>query len=394
MKNVLTIVKKELTRFFKDKRLLITTLILPAVLIYVLYSFMGTAIFSQLNNSDEYVPLVYVNDIPNSIDNLLTTSEIKLEKKSYSLEEIEAIKEQITNQEADLLLIFSDDFDQMVAEYQTGLGDAPYILMYYNSGNTSSYTIYQTLESLFNSYESIIANKFDINMQNDKFDLVTDENVSSMIFSMILPFLILTFLFSACMSVAPESISGEKERGTIATLLVTPIKRSELAIGKIISLSIIAILSAISSFIGVVTSIPKLLGGLGEDISVSASVYAFKDYLLLLLIIMTTVLVIISIMAILSSLAKSVKEATTIISPLMIIVMLVGITSMFGNVNSNLFVYLIPIYNSIQAMGSILSFNISYINILVTIVSNVCYSLLFIYFLTKIFNSEKIMFTR
>ena len=109
---------------------------------------------------------------------------------------------------------------------------------------------------------------------------------------------------------------------------------------------------------------------------------------------MTTVLVIISIMAILSSLAKSVKEATTIISPLMIIVMLVGITSMFGNVNSNLFVYLIPIYNSIQAMGSILSFNISYINILVTIVSNVCYSLLFIYFLTKIFNSEKIMFTR
>ena len=41
------------------------------------------------------------------------------------------------------------------------------------------------------------------------------------------------------MSVAPESIAGEKDRGTIATLLVTPLKRTHLAIGKIISLAII-----------------------------------------------------------------------------------------------------------------------------------------------------------
>jgi ABC-type Na+ efflux pump permease subunit len=61
---------------------------------------------------------------------------------------------------------------------------------------------------------------------------------------MILPFLILSFLFSGCLAVTPESIAGEKERGTIATLLVTPIKRRELAIGKIISLSILATLAA------------------------------------------------------------------------------------------------------------------------------------------------------
>ena len=43
------------------------------------------------------------------------------------------------------------------------------------------------------------------------------------------------------MAVAPESIVGEKERGTIATLLVTPMKRSELAVGKVLSLSVIGL---------------------------------------------------------------------------------------------------------------------------------------------------------
>ncbi|MFQ7035420.1 MAG: ABC transporter permease subunit [Candidatus Borkfalkia sp.] len=52
------------------------------------------------------------------------------------------------------------------------------------------------------------------------------------------------------MGIAPESIAGEKERGTIATLLVTPIKRSELVVGKVLSLSALSSLSAISSFIG------------------------------------------------------------------------------------------------------------------------------------------------
>jgi sodium transport system permease protein len=71
--------------------------------------------------------------------------------------------------------------------------------------------------------------------------------------------LIIMFLFSGAMSIGPDSIAGEKERGTIATLLVTPVKRSEIAIGKVMSLSIISLFSATSSFIGIMLSLPKLL---------------------------------------------------------------------------------------------------------------------------------------
>ena len=392
MKNILSIVKKEFFRFFKDTRLMFTTVILPGLMIFVLYSVMGGALTDQFAGDSEYVHKVYVNEIPDSINMLLEASEIKIEKISFDEEKIDEVKEKITKKEADLLLVFSPDFDNKVNDYQIGNGDAPYILMYYNSTNTESGIIYSTFEALFNQYESLISNKFDINSGSEKFDLATEKDMTGTIFSMMLPFLILTFLFSGCMAIAPESIAGEKERGTIATLLITPIKRSELAIGKIISLSCISILSALSSFIGTVASLPKLMGM--QEGAINANVYDMTDYLYILLIIVATVMVIISVMAILSSLAKSVKEASTLISPLMVLVMLIGITSMFGSTQESQIAYIIPIYNSVQAMGSIFSFAINPVNILITVLSNTVYAVIAVYVLTKMFNNEKIMFSK
>ncbi len=78
----------------------------------------------------------------------------------------------------------------------------------------------------------------------------------------------------------------------------------------------------------------------------------------------------------------------------MIITMLVGITSMFGDVSSNRVLYLIPIFNSVQAMGGIFSFNADVVAILITLISNVCYSVILVYILTRVFNNEKIMFSK
>lgn len=395
MKNILAVIKKEFFRFFKDRRLMLTTLILPGLMIFVVYSIMGDALLNKFGGDSEYTPIVYVNEIPESINNLFNASELKLEKKSYNESEIEAIKEKITKKEADLLIIFPDNFDEVVKNYDVKDGlPAPNIEIYYCSVNTESSKAYSIIATLLDGYEKSLSNKFNINF-GDNYDLSTSKEATGTIFSMMLPFLILTFLFSACISVAPEAIAGEKERGTIATLLVTPIKRSELAIGKIISLSVIAILSALSSFVGTIASLPKLMGASRDEGEIiSANIYIFTDYMFVLLIILTTVLVVISLMAILSAIAKSVKEASTIISPLMIITMLVGITSMFGDVSSNRVLYLIPIFNSVQAMGGIFSFNADVVAILITLISNVCYSVILVYILTRVFNNEKIMFSK
>ena len=392
MRNIFAIIKKEFFRFFKDTRLMFTTVILPGLMIFLVYSVIGTALTDQFGGDSEYVHKVYVNEIPESINYLIENSGITIEKIEYKDEDVEFVKEKIAKKEADILVIFSPDFDNSVNSYEIGNGEAPYIKMYYNSISTESGIIYNTLSTLFNAYESQISNKFDINLGEEKFDLASDKDLTGTIFSMMLPFLILTFLFSGCMAIAPESIAGEKERGTIATLLVTPIKRSELAIGKIISLSVIAILSALSSFLGTIASLPKLMGM--QDGQISSNVYSMGDYFYILLIIVSTVMVIISVMAILSSLAKSVKEASTLISPLMVLVMIVGVTSMFGSSETSLLMYFVPIYNSVKIMGAIFSFNLNTLYVLITVLSNIIYSIILVYALTKVFNNEKIMFSK
>ena len=53
MKNILTIMKKEFARFFKDKRLCFTTILMPGLLIYIIYSFMGSALTDMYTVDDE-----------------------------------------------------------------------------------------------------------------------------------------------------------------------------------------------------------------------------------------------------------------------------------------------------------------------------------------------------
>lgn len=113
----------------------------------------------------------------------------------------------------------------------------------------------------------------------------------------------------------------------MATLLVTPIKREQLAIGKILGLSIIVVLGGISSFIGAMLSLPFL--SIGQD-EIDTSVYSINDYLELFIIVISTVLIMISLTAIVSVLARSIKEASSSMAPLTILVALVGISGMYN----------------------------------------------------------------
>ncbi len=204
--------------------------------------------------------------------------------------------------------------------------------------------------------------------------------------------LLMVFLFSGCMAVAPESIAGEKERGTIATLLVTPLKRSHLALGKILSLSVIAILSGLSSFLGTMLSLPKLMGG-GETMNVN--VYGITEYAMLLVVILSTVLVIVAVVSIISAFAKNVKEATGWVTPIMIVSMLFGVTTMVESLSKTEPVwFLIPLYNSAQCMSGIFSLEMDMVNIAVTVASNIVYAGIGVVVLTKMFDSEKVMFSK
>ena len=388
MKNIWTIMKKEFSRFFKDKRLVLA-LVLPGILIYLIYSFLGNGIFSKLGGTDEnYVYQIYTANMPEAFQEPFSKTD-KIELHAISSEEANAVKDKVADKDTDLLVVFPDDFEEAYEAVKNGTSETyPQVQLYYNTTRTEGSQAYALFSTLISEFQQEVNPYFLAVPQ----DLATAKDTTGMIFSMIAPMLVLMFLFSGCMAVAPESIAGEKERGTFATMLVTPVKRSHIAVGKIISLSVLSLISGLCSFLGLILSLPKLMGGME---GISASVYSAGSYLMLLGIILSSVLVIVSLISVVSALAKSVKEAANMIGPMMILVMLLGVSTMFssGAVGS-FFWYLIPLYNSARAMSGIFSFAASPVAVFITIGANVAAAVLLAFALAKMFDNEKIMYNK
>lgn len=391
--NVLTIIKKEFARFFGDRQLLFTAVIMPGLLIYIIYSFMGSGIESMVSEGADDMVTVRVENMPQSVaplfDSLPSTVTIE---QPFQQPDIEALEDKSINT---VLVRFPADFDRQLVEYdpQSGM-PAPNVEIYYNSTNNASQRVEYALDAMLSSFEDGMSNRFDINRADSeemRFNQASDESIGAMVWSKLLPMLILMMLFSGVMAIAPSSIAGEKERGTIATLLVTPMRRNELALGKIVSLSSIALLSGISSFIGIALSLPNMVPDAGE----LSFHYTASDYLVLLLIIFATVLIMASAVSLLSALAKDVKNAGTMITPFMLVIMLSGLLPMFQDgASQSLAVYLIPFYNSMEVMVAVFLHEMQWSTVLVTLGANVAYTGIAVWGLTRLFNSEKVMFSR
>lgn len=382
MKTVFTIIKKEFTRFFKDKRFVVTAILLPGILIYALYSMIGTITMNVVESSAEYKPAAYVCNMPESLSASFGSALVVLDFSSD-----EEAKSAVLNGEADVYVVFPENFSQAVV----GAADAPNVEVYYNSSSENSVSGYAVVAAILDAYESAVANLFNVNAgDGGQYDLCADENgTGKYILSMVVPMVLLMLLFSGCMPVASESIAGEKERGTIATMLVTPVKRSHIAIGKIIALSVVALCSGLCSAIGLILSLPKLAGG----VEMSFAMYSFADYFAILGVVLSTVLILITLISIVSAFAKSMKEANAMVIPIMVLTLLCGVFSMFSS-SASLGLFFIPVFNSARVIATVLSGSVGAAAVAITICSNIVYAVLLSFVLTRMFNSEKIMFNK
>ncbi len=376
MRNIWIVMKKELARVFKDKKLIFTTLIMPGLLLYIIYSFMGLGVGKMVEPEEHYV--IYHHNLPEDLqqtvsDIMSADGKTTVEYQFVEKEDITNIEEKIKAKEA-LLLVEFDEANQT-------------LMYYFSEGNMKSLILFQTFSSIVShSTSKTVINDIEVSI----IVKTVDETETGMsIISGMLPMLIIIFLFQGALAVGPESIAGDKERGTLATLLATPTKRSEIALGKIFSLSILAILASLSSFIGVILSLPKLMQLDGGAMNIGVGTYFY-----ILIILVSTVVVIISIISVISAFAKNVKEAASLSAPVMLISMGIGIFMMFDQGTSNTFVYLIPIYNTALLLKDAFSQSTNVINLIVAASSNLVISALLVYALSKMFNSEKIMFTK
>ena len=385
MKTILAVFKKELRRFFTDPRM-IMSIILPGLLLFILYTVMGS-VMSDMTNPTAADYFVYVTNEPVELKDMYQgfgNSTTVLEAKSK-----EETLEMIANKEIDIYVVYEEDFFEKIL---SGNGEKlPSVAIYYNSSDINSSMAFEYTISVLNGIKDSMNPVFTINnLEGETYDLAGDSDMVGSIIGMVLPFLLVVLLFSGAMAVCSDAIAGEKERGTIATLLVTPVKRSNLVVGKILALGLTTIVSATSSFLGIILSLPKLVGS-----EFSFETFSVTTLALVFLVVVITSLLFTSILTIISTYSKSVKEANGIAAPLMMLISVVGITGMFTSSGSdNLLMYLIPVYNSIQCFSGILNLSFNTAAFMITIGANILYIALCIAIVTKMFNSEKVMFNK
>lgn len=399
MKNTAIIVfKKELSRFFGDKRLMFTTVLLPGLIIFLMYSVMGEAMNSTMNSENKIFDIGVVN-MPAIMES--SFPEAKFNVKKLDAADEAALREKVSKKDYQLCIIFPENFEEALSTFHgTSSDNIPNVAIYYNSSDIQSSNAYSTVVALLSAVEENVSNVFNINhldSPDDKnvYDVATDEEASGLVFAMVLPMVLMTMMYSSCMAFSVESIAGEKERGTIASLLITPTPRNQLILGKVLALSVMALLGGLSSFLGTLLSMPKLIGNMENAVGgISAKYYQLSDYLWLVLIILSTIILFVTAISILSTTAKTVKEASSLVMPLMIVVMLISFSTMYSTeAKTEIYWYLIPVYNSVQSMMSIFLFKASAMNILLTAAVNLAFSGVCVFVLTKMFNSEKIMFS-
>ena len=408
MKHVLNIIKKELDKVFKNPRLFITTFIMPGILIFAIYGTMGNLANSELEKAVSNTSNIYVVDVsasfketidmynatyPEDSENALNANFTYYESTNITKEELDnALNEGNCN----AYIIFEKDFDEILNNrLKDQTAPLPMVQIYMLSTSTMSTVASQKVNSLLNILRDVkIAEVYgDITILNNMtFDIADEATQSNHTLAMLLPMLLITFIFAGGLSIGTDAIAGEKERGTIATLLMAPINKNEIVLGKLIAAIIMTILSALSSFIGVACSLPMSQEIFG---SANLTLLSFSTMISLFGLILSTALIAITIFMIASTIAKNIKEATTFAMPFYMIGIILSLSTMFmEKFPTDIGTYLIPIYNLSLGIKGTLIGEISTINLLIVIGSNLVYFVLGIVLMTKLFKNEKIMFSK
>jgi sodium transport system permease protein len=402
---LMVLIKKELRRVFFDKRLVFSAFILPALSIFILYTIMGKMMGGMMNDIETHVPTVYIQNVPESFVNYYDT--VNASKRmilKYNIISQENIKEEVKLGNVDLFIVFEDDFDEKVIKYKDS-NSIPEIKTYYNpSKEYSSAARNNFINDVLASYKEDLLIKrfgnvenitaFTVDTTNKESAIVDDNKAAGTSLSMLLPMLLAIILFSGAMGIGIDTIAGEKERGTMATLLLTPVSREIIALGKVISLGIVAVISALCSFVAIIASMPNasdMISG-GEKVNFSSLSLSPLQYAQLLIIMISLVGIYVGVICLVSVKANSIKEASTYTAPIFTVVMVAAFSTMFSSGNIELYKFAIPVMGNVLIIKKIFMFELGMSEFLLSTTVSLILAGILIKMITFAFNSEETMF--
>ena len=401
MREIKTIFEKEMARIFKEKKMVFSVFFLPVISMIGMIMLMGYLANNMTEDIQNHQTVVYMENESEAFRAFLDKQDFHMTIEQISTpQERQEVEEAIRQGNADLLIEFPEQFDEKVAAYTSG--DAvPQVKTFFNPSEDYSDDAQNTISMVLETYRQEMLEErlgdldtiavFTVNSDNEEMIVQDDQRASGKAIGTMLPYFVTLLLFAGAMGIGVDMVAGEKERGTMASLLMTPIKRSSIALGKVFALMSLSGLSAAISIVSMVICMPMMLNmDGGETMSMTLTL---SQGLMLGGLVVAVAFLYSTIIALVSVFAKDIKEATSYIMPVYMLVMVLGIMTMFQTGKTADVAFFVPIYNTAVVMGGILAQETTVFQYAVTFGITMGISLLLIGLIVRAFKSEKVMST-
>tara|TARA_Y100001970_G_scaffold289392_1_gene419585 strand:+ start:757 stop:1950 length:1194 start_codon:yes stop_codon:yes gene_type:complete len=395
MNRILVIMKKEMMDMLRDRRSLFFMLVFPLIIIPLIMS--GIPKLTKSLAEKEMDKTITIAVIGEEYNTALVQFLSEQEKVNLSYNITENNIEAMINEDViDGGLVFSKDMmknmkDQLPAE----------IILYHRSSKGVNF-VFKRISSILEIYSSSIneARYAEMNLNANSFkpfnvieqDVASDKEKFGKTIGTFLPYLFLIFCFSGALYPALDMGAGEKERGTLETILTSPALRIEIMLGKFFVVAIFGIMSAIFGLIGLILAVRSNSDIPSEIIMKAADILDPGSIFMVMMLLIPISLFFSSFLLAVSFYAKSFKEAQSITGPmnfLIIIPLVIG--TLPGIVLSPMTAW-IPILNVSLAMNDIIAGIITIPLYFEVFISQLIFASLSIWFSIRFINKESVIF--
>jgi sodium transport system permease protein len=391
----LTIAKKELTDITRDRRTIIMMIILPFVLIPGLFGVVYTIQSKQAEKAteqqmkvsffgQEYAPELYQAFA--DLDKVIILDQIPAD----------SVDSYIQNEYLDAAIYVNREYQESIDQNK----QAPIIIKF--KGTDSFGITRNRIKSLLTAQENKIITKR-MNQLNLKPDIVkayqidykdvasVQEKLGKMAGGF-LPYFFIIFGFMGAMYPALDLGAGEKERGTLETILSSPATRLDVVLGKFLVVMLAAFITAFIALGGMyfgIQTFPDLEPWVLEIVN---QMFTIKNMALIMSLILPISAFFSALLLGLSIYAKSFKEAQSIVGPLNIAIIFPAMIGMIPGIELNAITSLIPILNVSLASKDIIAGTINPWYMVEVYLSLIVFAGLAIVWCVNWFNRESTIF--
>lgn len=390
MNSIITIVKKEFKDIIRDRKTLVMTFFIPIVLMPLLFSFIFSSVGDMSAPSEDNKYKIILETDSTAVQQMFKeTNTIELVTSSGQ----DAI-DKAYDGDALVYVRVDDNFEQALQNNNT-----PSIALYYDTTSQKAQTAVQMIKGMFTSYQTnyvsqIMAANGLPDQALQPFDFVThakDESVdsmSAMILGMLIPMMIIGYSATGIVPIATDLGAGEKERGTLEPLLSTSVSRSSILIAKLIVTATFGVITSVLSGVGVILALQFGLSDLAFTVNIPTS-----GLLIILGLAVLFSLFMSALLLMVSTYARSLKEANTYLTPCTLVPMLLSIVTMYMDPNTiSITMMNIPIFNVVMVIKEIVINQLNYSHLYLTIGWSIVYIILAMFLAKKMYEREEIVF--